>query len=91
MKNWKQYFEHYFYGLVASCWNAGISALYAAFGQSAGAAVMKDVPEPTEHVILTIFLGATALEALSYFKSNPLPTIINETLTTTVPPATPVA
>jgi hypothetical protein len=40
---------------------------------------------------LTIFLGATALEALSYFKSNPLPIIINETPTITVPPATPVA
>ena len=73
MKNWKQYFEHYFYGLLASCWNAGISALYAAFGQSAGAAVMKDVPQPTEHEIITIFLGACALEALAYFKANPLP------------------
>jgi len=78
IKNWKQYAEHYGYGLVASCWNAGISALYAAFGQSAGATVLKDVPQPTEHEILTIFLGACALEALAYFKSNPLPVIIDE-------------
>jgi len=85
IKNWKQYAEHYGYGLVASCWNAGISALYAAFGQSAGATVLKDVPQPTEHEILTIFLGACALEALAYFKSNPLPTIIDEKDTTTTP------
>jgi hypothetical protein len=78
MKNWKQYFEHYFYGLVASCWNASISALYAAFGQSAGAAVMKDVPIPTAHEIGAIFLGATTLQALAYFKANPLPIIDDE-------------
>mgnify|MGYP006275934161 CR=1 FL=1 len=82
-KNWKQYAEHYALGLVASCWNAGISSLYAAFGQSAGAAVMKDVPQPTEHEILTIFLGACALEALSYFKNHPLPTITDEKTDTT--------
>lgn len=87
IKNWKQYAEHYGYGLVASCWNAGISALYAAFGQSAGAAVLKDVGEPTEHEILTIFLGACALEALSYFKNNPLPVITDEKANPTSTPS----
>ena len=77
-KNWKQYAEHYFYGLSASCWNAGISALYAAFGQSAGAAVMKEVPIPTAHEIGAIFLGATTLQALAYFKTHPLPIIEDE-------------
>jgi hypothetical protein len=84
MKNWKQYFEHYFYGLLASCWNAGTSALYAAFGQSAGAAVIKDVPAPTGHEIATIFVGACALEALAYFKANPLPVTTDEKPTTPV-------
>lgn len=78
MNNIKQYVEHYAYGLGASCWNAGISALYAAFGQSAGAAIMKEVPTPTAHEIGAIFVGAAALQALAYFKSNPLPTIIDE-------------
>jgi hypothetical protein len=82
VKNWKQYFEHYFYGLAASCWNAGISALYAAFGQSAGAAVMKEVPVPTGHEIGAIFLGATVLQALAYFKTHPLPIIEDEKPTT---------
>jgi len=87
MKNWKQYFEHYFYGLLASCWNAGIAALYAAFGQSAGAAVMKDVPAPTEHEVITIFAGACMLEALAYFKANPLPVINDEKTTPTSTPS----
>lgn len=78
MKNWKQYVEHYLYGLLASCWNAGVSALYATFGQSAGAAVLKDVPQPTVHEILTIFLGACALEGLFYFKNNPIPVLTDE-------------
>jgi len=86
MKIWKQYAEHYFYGLLASCWNAGIAALYAAFGQSAGAAVMKDVPAPTEHEVITIFAGACMLEALAYFKANPLPIITDEK---TAPTSTP--
>jgi len=85
IKNWKQYAENYGYGLIASCWNAGIAALYAAFGQSAGAAVMKDVPSPTEHEIITIFAGACMLEALAYFKSNPLPVITDEKINPTTP------
>jgi hypothetical protein len=89
MKNWKQYLEHYLYNLGSSCFNGGISALYAAFGQSAGAAFIKDVPVPTTHEILTIFLGASALEALSFFKKHPLPIINDETPTT--PTATPPA
>jgi ABC-type nitrate/sulfonate/bicarbonate transport system substrate-binding protein len=85
-KNWKQYAQHYGYGLVASCWNAGISALYAAFGQAAGAAVMKEVPVPTGHEIGAIFVGAAALQALGYFKQHPLPieTIKNETNTSII-------
>jgi ABC-type nitrate/sulfonate/bicarbonate transport system substrate-binding protein len=83
MKNWKSFFTHYFFGLGASCWNAGIASLYAAFGQAAGAAVMKEVPVPTGHEIGAIFVGAAALQALGYFKQHPLPveTITNETNT----------
>jgi hypothetical protein len=69
----KTYAAHYFSGLGASCWNAGISAVYAAFGQSVGGVMIKDIPFPTLHEISAIFIGAAALEALAYFKQNPLP------------------
>lgn len=68
------YVRHYLLGLGASCWNAGIAALYAACGQSVGGVLVKDIPFPTIHEVIAIFLGAAALEALAYFKQNPLPT-----------------
>jgi len=90
--NWKTYALHYISGLGASCFNAGVSSLYATFGQAAGAAVIKDISQPTMHEIGAIFLGAASLEALAFFKQNPLPvdTTINtneKTNPATVPSA----
>jgi hypothetical protein len=69
----KTYALHYLTGLGTSCWNAGIAALYATFGQAIGAGMARDIPLPTMHEIDAIFVGAVALEALAYFKQNPLP------------------
>ena len=70
----KDYAKHYLWGLGASCWNAGIAALYAVFGQSVVAGVVKDIPMPSVHEVFAIFLGAVALEALNFFRQNPIPT-----------------
>jgi hypothetical protein len=82
MSSIQSYLTHYLTGLGASCWNAGIAALYATFGQAVGAGMVKDIPLPTIHEIGAIFIGAVALEALAYFKQNPIP-VPSVTVTTT--------
>jgi hypothetical protein len=66
---------HYVYGLLASCWNAGIRSVKL----SGGLTVVSDVSPstlptpPNIHLMAAIFITAVAWEALDFFAANPLP------------------
>jgi hypothetical protein len=69
------YIKHYIFGLLASCWNAGISAVKISGGIGvAAAAAPKLITALDLHTMLGVFIAAVFWEAIDYFNDHKLPT-----------------
>lgn len=64
---------HYFYGLVASSANAGVTAVVAFFGLAGVAAAGATVAPLSLHQGFAVFGSAVVGHALIYFSAHPLP------------------
>jgi hypothetical protein len=65
---------HYLAGLLASCWNGGIKAVYAFLGAAGVSAVdPKDVSALNLHQLLAVFIGAAFLDSVAWLNAHPLP------------------
>ncbi len=70
----KDWFLHYFYGLLAAVFNGTVSTVYVSFGASgAQAAGMVDLKGITFKGFLSVFLGTIAFHAVSYFYGHRIP------------------
>ena len=70
---------HYVYGLMASCWNAGITAVKINGGIAlTAAAAPKMITAPDLKMMVGIFIAASFWEAVDYFGDNPLPSTLDD-------------
>lgn len=72
--------KHYVFGLLASSWNGGISAVAGILG--IGVANVSGIPDV--HVLngsemASVFAGAFLLHAVMWLKTHPVPTEFHDT------------
>lgn len=80
----KAYIVHYVYGLLASSWNAGMTAVAAFAGAATAAAAGAPVEALNLHQLAAVFLGTVGLHLILYFQKNPIPEDLDQLIKTEV-------
>lgn len=75
---------HYGYGLLASAFNGGVTAVVGGFGIAGSSMVDTSMRALTGHQMLDLFIGAATVHAFMWLKDNPLPPSFPSTAAPTI-------
>jgi hypothetical protein len=71
---------HYCWGCFSAGMNGAATTIKGSFGVAAGASLSPQQVQPLNlTILLSMFLGSFALNAVDWFAKNPLPTNLTET------------
>lgn len=77
--------KHYFFGMLTKSFNSSIIAVDGVIGLAVGAATTTEIEKPNWKAALAMFGVSFVRSCIMYFKDNPIPTELPESLSTPPP------